>query len=162
MSFCHLRRTGIEVRYILRGEWPHCPVLHYWQNNWGGDSGLHSQCYWNWNSTPSSLRLWWNALQIKMRQSKDICGLPLTDYTSTMSQINKKDRQGIFQFIYFILWWGTLVQESQLDVAKWRAFTIDITACCEAMLKGRKLLEVPAKKWLTVECKGGTKHTWTT
>ncbi|KAK0237949.1 hypothetical protein EDD85DRAFT_790045 [Armillaria nabsnona] len=102
---------------------------------------------------------WWNALQIKMRQSKDICGLPFADYTSDMSQINKKGRRGMFQFIYFILWWGTLVQESQLDVAKWRAFTIDVTACCEAMLKGRKLLEVAAKKQLTVECKGGANGT---
>ncbi|KAK0234819.1 hypothetical protein EDD85DRAFT_955692 [Armillaria nabsnona] len=105
---------------------------------------------------------WWNALQIKMRQSKDICGLPFADYTGDMSQINKKGRRGMFQFIYFILWWGTLVQESQLDVAKWRAFTIDVTACCEAMLKGRKLLEVAAKKRLTVECKGGAKRARTT
>lgn len=78
----------------------------------------------------------WNALKTESGGSPNISDPPVAAYDNDMVRINKKGRRGMYQFVYLVLWWGTLL-ESGLDTKEWDTFTFDVTACCSAMLKER-------------------------
>ncbi|PBK70540.1 hypothetical protein ARMSODRAFT_1018069 [Armillaria solidipes] len=165
-AYCINKWYELEVSLPVRGEGRICPqsrpeaLTHQIGRRFFSDLPVLSPL--QQQTLITDTMVWWNFLQNRSRQSTDACRLPLPNYTGDMTQINKIGRRGMFQIVYFVRWWGTWVQESNLDAAEWRAFTMDVTACCEAMLERRKIPEVAAKKRSAVERKGSAKRARTT